>query len=193
MESWFASFLLAFIPLFVAIDPIGMAGLFVGLTEGIDNSLRARIARQAAITALMVTLGFMALGAFIFEAIGITISDFQVAGGLILLIVSTRALLDHERKATPLHEDFGVVPLGLPLIAGPASLSAVLVLKHTAGLGPTIAAIFLNMWLTYLCMRHVRTVVRVLGKRGIRAVSKLIALLLVAFAVHMIRVGVQTM
>lgn len=193
MTAWFDNFLLAFIPLFVAIDPIGMAGLFVGLTDGVEDEARNRISRQAAFTAFVVTLAFMGLGSFIFKALGITIADFQVAGGLILLLVSARGLLDMERKALTLHEDFGVVPLGLPLIAGPAVLSAVLVLKDAAGLSATIAAMSLNMYLTYLCMRHVRAVVRVLGRRGIRAVSKLIALLLVAFAVHMIRVGWQTL
>ncbi len=193
MTVWFDNFLLAFIPLFVAIDPIGMAGLFVGLTDGIEDETRNRVSRQAAVTAFVVTLAFMGLGSFIFKALGITIADFQIAGGLILLIVSARGLLDLERKAVTLHEDFGVVPLGLPLIAGPAVLSAVLVLKDAAGLSATIAAMSLNMYLTYLCMRHVRAVVRVLGRRGIRAVSKLIALLLVAFAVHMIRVGWQTL
>jgi len=192
MTVWFDNFLLAFIPLFVAIDPIGMAGLFVGLTEGIEDEVRNRVSRQAAFTAFVVTLAFMWLGSFIFKALGISIADFQVAGGLILLLVSARGLLDVERKAVTIHEDFGVVPLGLPLIAGPAVLSAVLVLKDAAGLSATIVAMSLNMYLTYLCMRHVRTVVRVLGRRGIRAVSKLIALLLVAFAVHMIRVGLQT-
>jgi len=192
MTVWFDNFLLAFIPLFVAIDPIGMAGLFVGLTEGIEDEVRNRVSRQAAFTAFVVTLAFMWLGSFIFKALGISIADFQVAGGLILLLVSARGLLDLERKAVTIHEDFGVVPLGLPLIAGPAVLSAVLVLKDAAGLTATIAAMSLNMYLTYLCMRHVRAVVRVLGRRGIRAVSKLIALLLVAFAVHMIRVGLQT-
>ncbi|EPR43806.1 multiple antibiotic resistance (MarC)-related protein [Desulfovibrio sp. X2] len=193
MSAWISSFLLAFIPLFVAIDPVGMAGMFVGLTDGIDDAVRNKVAKQAAVTAYVVTLAFMGLGSFIFKALGITIADFQIAGGLILLIVSTRGLLDYERKAFSLSEDFGVVPLGLPLIAGPAVLSAVLVLKDTAGLSATVVAMTLCTYLTYLSMRHVRGVVRVLGKRGIRAVSKLIALLLVAFAVHMIRVGWQTL
>ena len=85
---------------------------------------------------------------------GISIADFQVAGGLILLLVSARGLLDVERKAVTIHEDFGVVPLGLPLIAGPAVLSAVLVLKDAAGLSATIVAMSLNMYLTYLCMSY---------------------------------------
>ncbi|WP_029895663.1 MarC family protein [Desulfohalovibrio reitneri] len=191
MAEWLNQFVMAFIPLFVAIDPIGMAGMFVGLTEDVAEAERSRTAKHAAVTALVVGLGFMAIGRFLFQAIGITIGDFQMAGGLILLIVASRSLLDYERKATPLSEDFGVVPLGLPLIAGPAMLSALLVLQDTAGVGPTIAALVVNMFLTWFSMRHVKAVMRVMGKRGVRAVSKIISLLLVAFAVHMIRVGWQ--
>lgn len=187
------TFLLAFIPLFVALDPVGMGVLFLSLAEGHSPLERRRIAWQATITALVITIGFMLVGRFIFAALGITIADFQIAGGLILLLVATRSLLELGSEAALLPEDFGVVPLGLPIIAGPALLSTVLVLMDTVGVVMTVAALAANFALLVYCMVHSQAVIRVLGRRGAKAVSKLIGLLLVAIAVNMIRRGVQSL
>ena len=80
-------FLLAFIPLFVAVDPIGLTSIFVGMTRDSVPERRSRLAGQATFTAALVAVGFVFLGKFIFQALGITVADFQVAGGLILLVL----------------------------------------------------------------------------------------------------------
>src|SRR5438094_225351 len=92
MPDWPEKLLLAFIPLFVAIDPIGVVPLFLGISQGIAADRKRRIVNQATWTAAIVAIGFMFLGKLIFRALNITVADFQVAGGLILLALSAHDL-----------------------------------------------------------------------------------------------------
>ncbi|MDY7031636.1 MAG: MarC family protein, partial [Thermodesulfobacteriota bacterium] len=91
-ENWI-NFLLAFIPIFVAIDVIGILPIFLSLTEGIEDPEKVKIVRQSIITAFAVSLGFLAIGKFVFMVLGVSISDFKIAGGIILLIIATTDLL----------------------------------------------------------------------------------------------------
>jgi hypothetical protein len=136
MLEWFSKFLLAFIPLFVAIDPIGLAAIFLGLGQNVDRVQRQKIASQATWTGGLVALGFLFLGQSMFTAVGISVSDFQIAGGLILFILAARDLIQSAAEPEKLPPDFGVVPLGMPLIAGPASITTLLVLAQNQAVGP---------------------------------------------------------
>ncbi|MBA3273432.1 MAG: MarC family protein, partial [Chthoniobacterales bacterium] len=137
-------------------------------------------------------IGFIFLGRFIFKALGISVSDFQVAGGLILLGLAARELIGGEDRGGTGNEEFGVVPLGMPLIAGPALLTALLLLIDTVGVMFTILALLVNLLLVEIGFRYARRVEGLLGKQGLNGVSKLIALLLAAIAVSLIRRGWQT-
>lgn len=191
MMNWFHHLLLAFIPLFVAIDPIGLVPVFLGLTENFAER-RGDVTRQAVITASTVALIFMLLGKFIFGALTITVADFQIAGGLILMILAIRDLTGPVEATRPLLDDSGIVPIGMPLIAGPALLTSLLILVNTAGWTATLAALALNMWLVAALLRGGAKLVEALGPRAFRAVSKFIALLLAAIAVSMVRRGLKT-
>ena len=190
MEIW-QRFLLAWVPLFVAIDPVGIVPVFLAMTEDAGAERRRRIAHQAAWTAALVAVGFMFLGKLIFRALGITVADFQIAGGLVLVGVASRDLLFPERKTPHAGGDFGVVPLGLPLIVGPATLTTLLILLDTVGLGFTLAALLVNLLLVVGALRYSERLAGWVGLNGLRAISKIVALLLVAIAVHMIRLGLQ--
>lgn len=191
MTEWFKDFSLAFIPLFVAVDPIGLTYLFLGLTEDINSSSRQKIINQATLTAAIVAIGFMFLGQFIFKALGITITDFQIAGGLILLVLASWDLLAEQSHKGSLQEGFGVVPLGVPLIAGPATLTTLLALMGPIGITPTLVALLTNLFLVNFCFHQSHWLIKIFGKTGLRAASKIITLLLVAIAVNMIRRGLQ--
>jgi multiple antibiotic resistance protein len=190
MPAWFDKFIQAFIPLFVAIDPIGLAAIFFGLGQGATPERRRYIARQATLTGGLVALLFLFLGQSIFAAVGITVGDFQIAGGLILFILAARDLI-HSAAEEPvkLAEDFGVVPLGMPLIAGPATIATLLVLVRTAGVGATLLALGINLVLVRLAFAYASSIERLIGATGLRAVSKIISLLLAAIAIAMIRQG----
>ena len=182
-------FFIAFIPIFVAIDPIGLVAMFMGLAGNASREQRHREGFTGIFTALCVAVGFVFLGRVIFAALGITVADFQVAGGLILLGLAGRELLNiapADREAT---DDFGVVPLGMPLIAGPALLTALLILVDTVGLVFTLLSLVVNLALVAVAFWNADLVARWMGRQGLRGVSKIVALLLAAIAVSLIRRG----
>jgi multiple antibiotic resistance protein len=182
-------FFLAFIPVFVAVDPIGLVAIFMGLGTSASGEHRKRQAYLGIFTALCVAVGFIFLGKIIFAALGITVADFQVAGGLILLGLAGRELLGlgpHDRGG---GDEFGIVPLGMPLIAGPALLTALLILVDTVGLLFTLVSLLVNLALVAIAFCNAERFTRWMGKQGLRGVSKIIALLLAAIAVSLIRRG----
>jgi multiple antibiotic resistance protein len=182
-------FLLAFIPVFVAIDPIGLVALFMGLGTHSPTEDRTKQALLGIFTGLCVSAGFIFLGKIVFAALGITVADFQVAGGLILLVLAGRELVGTGGGDRTGSHEFGIVPLGMPLIAGPALLTALLILVDTVGLIYTLVSLLLNLAIVALALCQADRVARLLGKQGLRGVSKLVALLLAAIAVSLIRRG----
>jgi multiple antibiotic resistance protein len=184
-------FLLAFIPVFVAIDPIGLVAIFMGLGTSSSPESRKRQAFLGILTALCVSVGFIFLGKVIFAALGITVADFQVAGGLILLVLAIRELVGIGPQDRGGGDEFGVVPLGMPLIAGPALLTALLVLVDSVGLVFTLVSLLANLALVAIALCNADRFTRWMGKQGLRGVSKLIALLLAAIAISLIRRGWQ--
>lgn len=194
MLEWLQKFLQAFIPLFVAIDPIGLAAIFLGLGQNIPPDRRQKIADQAIWTGGLVALGFLFLGKSIFAALGISVGDFQIAGGLILFIIAAKDLIASAAEPEKLPEDFGVVPLGMPLIAGPASITTLLVLAHNEAVGwtPTLVALAINLGLVVLALHYSDWLGRKIGGTGMRAISKIVSMLLAAIAVAMIRHGLRT-
>ena len=191
MKELAEKFLLAFIPIFVAIDAIGMVAIFIGLGAGISPARRQQEAFLGIVTALAISIGFLFLGKIVFQALGITVADFQVGGGLILLAFAGRDLLDLGSKDRGAKDAFGIVPLGMPLIAGPALLTALLVLADTVGVVFTLLSLFVNLVIVAIIFRYADVLTKWMGKQGINGVSKLVSLLLAAIAVSLIRRGWQ--
>ena len=182
-------FLQAFIPLFVAIDPVGLAAVFLALGRDVAPPVRHRIAWQATVTGGAVALGFLFLGKSVFAAVSVSVSDFQIAGGLILFILAARELTQSEGVPDKLPEDFGIVPLGMPLIAGPALITTLLLLVETQGMPMTLVALALNLGIVVLAFVCSEWLGRRIGEMGLRAISKIIAMLLAAIAIAMLRRG----
>ena len=177
MAVWLENFLKAFIPLFVAIDPIGLAAVFLAMGAGVPVARRKKIANQATWTGGLVALLFLFLGQTIFNALGITAGDFQIAGGLILFILAARDLVQSASvEPAKLADDFGVVPLGMPLIAGPASITTLILLAQTRGWVVTLEALVVNLVLVVLAFAYSDWLGRKISATGLRAVSKIIAL-----------------
>lgn len=189
--SPFETFLLAFIPLFVAMDVLGTLPLFIGLTEGITEKRRNRLVIEATLTALAISLIFLGSGKLLFSFLGITENDFRIAGGLVLLVLSINDLLFSSDTARKNPETtIGVVPIGIPLIMGPAALTTILIIVDSYGYVWTITSISLNLLIVWVVFRNADRVLMVLGKAGSRAIAKVASLFLAAIAVMMIRVGI---
>jgi multiple antibiotic resistance protein len=184
--------LTAFIPLFFAMDVIGILPVFVGLTRDIYVDKRQRIVNQAAITAFMVSFGFIYLGNGIFRFLGITISDFKIAGGILLLIFSINDLLfaHKTRRRSGSDENLGVVPIGMPLIIGPGVLTTLLLSVGPNGYNATLVALVFNIAIVWIIFKYSDFAIKTIGEAGATAVGKVFSLLLAAIAVEMIRLGV---
>ena len=190
MTELLKQFLLSFIPIMVALDAPGTLPLYVGMTEGMDNQERKRIVRQSIITAFLVTVGFILVGRAIFNALGILVEDFMIAGGVVLLIIAIADVVRAGERKLERGPEFGVVPLGTPLIAGPGTLTTALVLVGTSGYLPVILSLVVNLLIAWLMFSQADRIIRFIGLSGSRAFAKVASLILAAFAVKMIRSGI---
>lgn len=189
----FRPFLLTFIPLFVAIDALGILPIFLSLTAGLSREERRRTFRAAIWAAGLIGIGFMLLGKAIFVALGITQADFQIAGGAVLFCLSlTDLLFDDRTRRVPPHT-LGVVPLAMPLIVGPAVLTTTIVLLDAQGLWPTLAAFIVNLGIVWVTLWSSGRIMAVLGEGTLNAIAKIVNLLLAAIGVMMVRRGIQTL
>ena len=188
--EFFKSFLATFIPLMVALDAPGTLALYVGMTEGVMKQERKKIVRQSILTAFLVTLGFILVGQAIFNALGILVEDFMIAGGGVLLIIAIADVVRAGERKMERSAEFGVVPLGTPIIAGPGTLTAALVLVGTNGYVPVILSLVVNLLLAWVIFAQSERIIRIIGISGSRAFAKVVSLILAAFAVKMIRSGV---
>ena len=186
----FNDFLICLIPIMVALDAPGTLPLFVAMTEDMNRRERRTVVRQSIITAFLVTIGFVFLGRAVFQALGILVEDFMIAGGVVLLIIAILDIVRAGEKKTVASSTFGVVPFGTPLIAGPATLTTTLVLVGNYGYTPVILSLVANILLAWLIFTQADRIIRVLGIGGARAFAKVVALLLAAIAVNLIRNGI---
>ncbi|MFO7957340.1 MAG: MarC family protein [Candidatus Brocadiia bacterium] len=183
-------FWLCFVPLFVAVDALGILPIFLSMTEELEAERRRRALLQSVVTASAVALLFLAAGKLVLNFVGVTVPDFLVAGGALLFLISLSDLLgaQKERRWTD-PDSLGAVPLGVPLIVGPAVLTTILVLVDQYGPWPTVLATLANMALAGGVFSLAEPINRVLGKAGSKTISKLASLLLAAIAVTMVRRG----
>lgn len=182
---------LAFVTLFVAVDILGTLPLYLSLTGGLSAAERRGLPLQSTMTATAVGLGFLVVGEYLFHLLGVSVGDFQVAGGILLLILSVRELLSIGPTRAHPATTVGVVPLGTPLIAGPAVLATLVILVQTYGYPVTLAAFAGNMLVAYLALRNADRLGRVLGEAGSEAIAKVASLFLAAFGVSLIRRGLD--
>ena len=186
----FAEFLVAFIPIFVAVDAIGLLPIFVSLTGGIDQATKNKIILQSTITAACLAVGFIIAGRAVFKFLGITIEDFMIAGGAILFCIAILDLLTQNKVEARAPLELAAVPIGTPLMVGPAVLTTSLITIDQHGIPLAIIAVLANIIIAGLVFVYSQGFIRVLGKAGANALSKVFSLFLAAIAVMMIRRGV---
>jgi multiple antibiotic resistance protein len=186
-------FWLVFVPLFVAVDAIGVLPLFMSLTEGLSKVQIRKIIIQSALTAFAVSFLFLAIGQFVLKLLGITVPDFMVSGGILLFAIALSDMLRYDKRELLVDpESLGAVPLGIPLIVGPAFLTTTILLLNQYGLKATSVSIALNIALAAVIFFMSGIIHKLLGKAGSKTVSKLASLLLAAIAVMMVRKGIYS-
>ncbi len=189
---FFKDIFLALIPIFVAIDVFGILPIYLDFVKDTEADEEKKIRKNSLITAFSVGIGFLLLGKSLFAVMGISIYDFEMAGGILLFIISINNLLAEKRKlySSADKADLGVVPIGVPLIVGPGVLTTLLIITGIYGYVVVTIAFIVNLLIVYAVLKNTRLFLRYLGKNGSNAAGKLAALLLAAYAVMMIRVGV---
>lgn len=194
----------SFLTLFVVVDPVGIAPVYLGLVEGRPASERARVARRAVIVAGAVLFGFAFGGAWLLEKLGISMDAFRIAGGILLFRIAVGMVLaaPHERETEEEEEearsraDVSVFPLAIPLIAGPGSMATMMILIGQAGTDPAKLALVVSMTaavlvLTWLALKLSTTLGRILRRTGVNVVTRVLGVLLAALAVQYVADGVR--
>src|SRR5882757_8140636 len=189
--------LLAFSSIFFLVDPFAALPTFLAVTEGADAAKRRRMAGKASLTALIFLSAFAVAGEYIFKLFGITLPAFEIAGGVILLLIGLDMLEakrsptqeSHEESAAAARkEDAGIVPLGIPMLAGPGAITSVMVLvgqvQNPWQMLAILGSILITAAICYLVLGNSDRVARALGETGVRILVRIIGLLLVALAVQ---------
>jgi len=185
---------LTFVPLFVAMDAVGVLPILIPLTEDMKPVERNRTVRLAVLTALGLGLGFVAIGKGVFLFLGIEVSDFLIGGGLILFLLAAKDLITGrmvDAQASVGADMVGVVPIGTPLVVGPAVLTTLLILINQYSIIIVVVSFIINLAIGWVLFTQASRVMRFLGQGGVRATSKIVSLFLAAIAIKMIRQGVM--
>lgn len=191
MSEFLKPYLLTFIPIFVAVDALGNIPLFISLTEDLNETQKRQAIKESVSTATILAILFMFLGKLILRIMGITVSDFKIAGGILLLVISINLLLPGKSKISNHNglKNVGIFPLGTPLVTGPAVLTTTLMMLDGYGLMPTFIALVINMGIVWFAFAYSFSILRLMGEAGVRAFSKIADILLASIAVMMIRKG----
>jgi multiple antibiotic resistance protein len=172
------------------VDPIGLLPIFASLTADLSPEEKKKIITQSLITALALAVGFIFFGKWIFGLLGITIADFMIAGGVILFCLSMIDLMNLAKSTTVSKADLGAVPIGTPLVVGPAVLTLSLMLISVYGIAVTLMAVLINLLIVGLVFLLSDRLIKILGESGARVMSKVMALLLASIGVMMVRKGI---
>jgi len=180
------------IVLFIVLDPIGTTPYYQALTSRLNEAEKARVLRLTVVVAGFILLAFAIIGDTLFQLLNITLGDFRIAAGLVLLVTSLALLLEIPLgflRGEP--EKVAIVPLATPLLAGPAAISVTLLIKYTSGPHIAVVAVVINMIIAYIILALSNRVVRILGRQGLVILDKFMSLIMAALAISLIRQGVE--
>jgi multiple antibiotic resistance protein len=182
-------FILTFVPLFIVLDAPGNLPMVISLTEGLNRSQKTKVTNTATLTAAIVGLAFLFFGQFILSVMGIPVGAFAVAGGIILMVLSIRYMTSGHMVDSSREEMIAVVPIGTPLLTGPATITTLIFLNTQFPTWIVLFSFALNMVIAWLIFVAGDRIIRFMGQGGIKAVSKVFSLLLGAIAVQLIIKG----
>jgi multiple antibiotic resistance protein len=197
-----SSALVALSAVFFVVDPVGVVPIFIAMTHGDPAEKMRATAWRASVVAAALLVFFALFGTFLFKVVGVSLSAFRVAGGIVLLITAldmlrarqseTRTSPEEAQEATG-KEDVAIVPLAIPLLAGPGAIATVMVLMSRAASVVSVVAVVVSILLTmaasYFLLRGASLVQRVLGQSGVAIFQRVMGLLLAAIAVQFIAEG----
>jgi multiple antibiotic resistance protein len=192
LTSEFISALIpATIALFIIVDPFGNIPIFIGLTEKIEPGKRRRVFNVATLVGFVLLLFFAFLGQEVLAIFGLSIFAFQIAGGILLLIIAIRMLISGPTSQTDVEspESLGAVPIAIPLLVGPGAITTTIFNLQTYGAAVAIIAVIVVLSVTWVILRFINGIYRFLGRTGSLVIARVMALLIAAIAIQYILTG----
>jgi multiple antibiotic resistance protein len=181
----------AIIALFIIVDPFGNIPIFIGLTQNVPDAQRKRVYNTATLVGFILLLVFAFTGQGILNIFGLSIYSFEVAGGILLLIIAIRILISGVREsAESSPESLGAVPIAIPLLVGPGAITTTIFNIQAYGTVAAILAVVVVLSLTWVILRFINRIYKFLGKTGSIVISRVMALFIAAIAVQYILTGV---
>ena len=183
------SLVLSLIPLFVSMDPVGIIPMYLSLTRELSGDEKGHVVKDSILTALVLGVIFVLGGKIIFTLLGISVSDFAIAGGLLLFSFSILDLLKEENREIKRKPSgsLGVFPIGTPIVVGPAVLTTLIILVDTQGYISTLIAFGLNLIILAAALFKADIILSLLREGGARAFVKIMGILLAAIGIMMVR------
>ncbi len=197
----FNIFMHILVPLFAVIDPFAALPLYMSLTSGLSDEQKRYVVKEATITAIALLLFFAFFGIYILDFMGISLGALMIAGGILMLIVSLEMVREGDKprsskKKIEIQEemgDVGIVPLGTPMLAGPGAISLVIILmnRYPGEEISVVASVIFIIIFTALLFLGSKYISRVMGEKGSRAFTRVMGLLVAAFAIQYILDGIS--
>lgn len=183
----------AIIVLFIIVDPLGNIPIFMNLTEKMTNPQKRKVFNTACLVGFILLLVFAATGQEIFMIFGISMYSFEVAGGILLLIIAMRILIAgnlNENIDSP--ESLGAVPIAMPLLVGPGAITTTIFSLQFYGVAIAALSVLIVLSLTWIILRFMNVVYKILGKTGSVVIARVMALLMAAIAIQYILNGLTS-
>ncbi len=192
------------VTVFAIVDPIGTLPFFVGLTQGFDAEDRRIVLHRSVLTLGVVLTIFALVGRILFQAFGFSLAAFEVAGGILLFVVAYEMIFGElgraklapkdREEAIAQRDEIAIVPLGVPLLAGPGAISTVMIYEASAGSDPgiilaTFVAIAVTTGAAYFIFVYGQRLLHRLGRVGVMAMTRILGLLLAAVGVQFAATG----
>ena len=200
-----AEYAAVIVTLFAIVDPIGTLPFFVALTEDFSDADREVMVRRSVLVLAGVLTVFAVAGRFLFKAFGFTLGAFEIAGGILLFMIAydmlrgeitrTRLSAEDREDAIARRDELSVVPIGIPLLAGPGAIATVMIYEATAGsdpyvIGSTFVAILIVSVSAFLTLHYGQRILRAIGRVGVLALSRILGILLAAVGVQFVIYGI---
>jgi len=193
----------SFLTLFTIIDPVGGVPFFLSISAGYSEEERKKIALRASLTAFLTLLFFLWIGKNLLSFFQISVSSFRIAGGILLFLISMEMLFgkttqvkttEKETLKVKEKEDFSIVPLGIPYLAGPGAITTTIILGETSTLHIKLGLsliIFLVLLITFLIFSYSSKISKLLGELGTKAIVRILGLILASIAIEYITTGLK--
>lgn len=180
----------AIIALFIIVDPLGNIPIFTGLTGNMEVPARKKVYNTAVLVGFILLLVFAFTGQEILNLFGLSIYSFEVAGGILLLIIAIRILISGVHETVESPESIGAVPIAIPFLVGPGAITTTIFNLQAYGTLTAILAVVAVLSLTWIILRYINGIYKFLGKTGSLVIARVMALLIAAIATQYILTGV---